>query len=77
MRTVLPLGARAGFCGRFGGCRAWCIALPLRCRSGKYADSGGNGDDGGGNEFIVACERIEDKDGLGVRNDFDDGGFGA
>lgn len=48
---------------------AMCIALFLLYLSGKYAGRGGNGEVGGGAWWILACERIEDNDGRGPRND--------
>ena len=46
-----------------------CIALVWRYFSGKYAGSGGKGEECLGIEPMVVCVRIDDSDGRGVRND--------
>ena len=53
-----------------------CIALVWRYLSGRYAGSGGNGEDVLGIEPIVVCVRIDDSEGRGLRND-DLGACGA
>ena len=44
------------------------MALPVRYFSGKYAGKGGSGDEDG-KRIVVACDRMDDNDGRGARNE--------
>ena len=68
MRTFLSPSPCSGRGGRLGALTAICIALPCRYFVGKYAGRGGIGDLRG-SELIGVCDRIDDSEGLGVRND--------